>query len=460
MNRFVFRAVQSANASLFKCDRGVVFRFPNGGGVQTLSTSSAWFCENKDNNGTLSNKVGKSSNVESDSTQSSTVAEQKPQEDGITVTTAEQNKDTEILKSDGEDTRPDQNQVQRDVSVPQKVHTKTPKSGKEGLLELLSSIKVDITTKRKPRHSTRPNSEKPSTKPKPVHLESISKMYRNAVVDASTQSETLDPKVVSAASAAAATLPNSNQALNELLKQLKENELVTEGQKRGNVNNLRYVDTQCAHVHISGVRKYPYTVITQHLLCSSRKIGTDPKRQNTRTVEQIHHDEGVPGYAQTGVRPEQDAPKHRGLFRSKRLNLFQSVPDHRSSVATVAPPTLWDIDFVQELATCVDHMPRNGLQEMIDWTKDGRMWRYPIDNEAGLEEEANVPFHEHIFLDKHLEKGFPRQGPVRHFMELVVVGLSKNPFLTVQQKKDHIDWFRDYFQQKKDVLKEADVFLQ
>lgn len=79
-------------------------------------------------------------------------------------------------------------------------------------------------------------------------------------------SETLDPKVVSAASAAAATLPNSNQALNELLKQLKENELVTEGQKRGNVNNLRYVDTQCAHVHISGVRKYPYTVITQHLL--------------------------------------------------------------------------------------------------------------------------------------------------------------------------------------------------
>lgn len=79
---------------------------------------------------------------------------------------------------------------------------------------------------------------------------------------------------------------------------------------------------------------------------------------------------------------------------------------------------------------------------------------------SGLEEEANVPFHEHIFLDKHLEKGFPRQGPVRHFMELVVVGLSKNPFLTVQQKKDHIDWFRDYFQQKKDVLKEADVFLQ
>lgn len=46
-------------------------------------------------------------------------------------------------------------------------------------------------------------------------------------------------------------------------------------------------------------------------MIADMKIGKEPKRQNTRTVEQIHHDEGVPGYAQTGVRPEQDAPKHR-----------------------------------------------------------------------------------------------------------------------------------------------------
>lgn len=77
----------------------------------------------------------------------------------------------------------------------------------------------------------------------------------------------------------------------------------------------------------------------------------------------------------------------------------------------------------------------------------------------GLEEEASVSFHEHIFLERHLEEGFPRQGPVRHFMELVVVGLSRNPYLTVQQKKENISWFRDYFQQKEDVLKEAEVYL-
>lgn len=77
----------------------------------------------------------------------------------------------------------------------------------------------------------------------------------------------------------------------------------------------------------------------------------------------------------------------------------------------------------------------------------------------GLEEEASVSFHEHIFLEKHLEEGFPSQGPVRHFMELVVAGLSRNPYLTVQQKKEHIAWFRDYFHQKEEVLKEADVYL-
>lgn len=78
----------------------------------------------------------------------------------------------------------------------------------------------------------------------------------------------------------------------------------------------------------------------------------------------------------------------------------------------------------------------------------------------GLEEEARVSFHEHVFLEKHLEEGFPRQGPIRHFMELVVTGLSKNPYLTVQQKKEHIFWFRDYFHEKEAVLNEAEVYLK
>lgn len=69
-----------------------------------------------------------------------------------------------------------------------------------------------------------------------------------------------------------------------------------------------------------------------------------------------------------------------------------------------------------------------------------------------MDAEAAICFTEHIFLDRHLEGWCPPRGPVRHFMELVCVGLSKNPYYTVQQKIDHIDWFREYFAEKKELL--------
>ncbi len=42
-----------------------------------------------------------------------------------------------------------------------------------------------------------------------------------------------------------------------------------------------------------------------------------------------------------------------------------------------------------------------------------------------------------------------------NFMELVCVGLSKNPYLTVQRKHEHIEWFKKYFIDRKTVIKEA-----
>lgn len=76
---------------------------------------------------------------------------------------------------------------------------------------------------------------------------------------------------------------------------------------------------------------------------------------------------------------------------------------------------------------------------------------------SGMEEEVEVPFHEHVFLQRHLEDGFPQHGPVRHFMELVVTGVSKNHHLTVRQKLEHIAWFRDYFLQKQELLVQVEA---
>lgn len=43
-------------------------------------------------------------------------------------------------------------------------------------------------------------------------------------------------------------------------------------------------------------------------------------------------------------------------------------------------------------------------------------------------------------------------------MELVCVGLSKNAFYTVKEKQDHIMWYKEYFESKKDILTEIGVW--
>ncbi|MEQ2185707.1 hypothetical protein GOODEAATRI_021058, partial [Goodea atripinnis] len=192
------------------------------------------------------------------------------------------------------------------------------------------------------------------------------------------------------------------------------------------------------------------------VLIADMKVGKTPGRQNAWPADQIRFDDDGQGYTRDrGITSElANVRKRRNIFPTKRLNIFSPTTDEQR-----AKPTLWDMDFANELSLTTNHMPRNGFEEMIQWTKEGKLWHYPINNEIGLENEASVPFNEHVFLEKHLEEGFPHQGPVRHFMELVVAGLSRNPYLTVQQKKEHISWFRDYFHQKEEVLNEADVYL-
>lgn len=73
----------------------------------------------------------------------------------------------------------------------------------------------------------------------------------------------------------------------------------------------------------------------------------------------------------------------------------------------------------------------------------------------GLDDEAKVSFTEHVFLEDHLEPWCPKKGPVRNFMDLVCVGLSKNPYYTVQQKVEHIEWYKNYFEEKKEVLERS-----
>ncbi|XP_068626748.1 small ribosomal subunit protein mS31 [Battus philenor] len=138
------------------------------------------------------------------------------------------------------------------------------------------------------------------------------------------------------------------------------------------------------------------------------------------------------------------------IFSGKPLGIFKTAEANYGTKLE-----MWERLNQRELNLATLQPPTNYFQKMIQWTEQGKVWKFPINNEQGLEEEENVHFSEHIFLDTHLEGWCPTCGPIRHFMELVCVGLSKNAFYTVQEKKDHIMWYKEYFESKKDILTEV-----
>ncbi|XP_040906741.1 28S ribosomal protein S31, mitochondrial [Toxotes jaculatrix] len=439
MYRFLFRTVYTARSSSFsvyelsvlpaKCDKAAVFRVANGSGVKAISTSAVRLCEKKDDVGLQNHDEKANEDKQVDPTESPTLAMQEAEDDIKVIKMAEQSKEPVVLKTES-------TSQQMDIKNEDRVSVKTDaaKSGKEGLLDLLGAMKVEVTSKKKLK-VLKTKHDHQSSRTNPAAMESTISMFQKATEEASSQSKTLDPELVAAASAAASTLPNSSQAESELLRQLRQHEAITEAQRKGDVSNL-------------GV------------IIADMKVGKKPNRNSAWSANQIRFDEDGRGYKEDrGITAELDGVKRRNLFTGKRLNIFSPVTDEDGVESAVARPTLWDMDFANRLSRSIDQMPRNGLEEMIQWTKEGKMWQYPINNEAGMEEEASVPFHEHIFLEKHLKESFPLRGPVRHFMELVVAGLSRNPYLTVQQKEEHISWFRDYFHQKEGILKEANVYL-
>nr|CAG4650102.1 EOG090X04UC [Sida crystallina] len=152
------------------------------------------------------------------------------------------------------------------------------------------------------------------------------------------------------------------------------------------------------------------------------------------------------GLLNTTQRDSLSHGKPFGIFKDSKFT---------EGASSGAKLTTWDMLTERELRLAVSQPPANGFQQMINWTKQGKLWQFPINNEQGLEAEAEIGFHEHVFLEHHLEPWCPKRGPLRHFMELVCVGLSKNPYLTVAQKKDHIQWFRNYFDAKRSILVET-----
>ncbi|NXC46999.1 RT31 protein, partial [Penelope pileata] len=299
---------------------------------------------------------------------------------------------------------------------------------KQKLLNLIGNMKVEVTSKKKFQQLKAQEIQK-QAKNKLEGPDRESSMLQKTAGDIKG-SKPLNPELVAAASAVAASLPHSKeQAVSELLAQLRRHEETTDKQRRGGTINIRNVISEMAVTRQS------------------------PAQRGVRISNRISLEMDEDGQR---IKPARSSSysfdSRRSLKAGRRLDIFtKASPETENALKTVPSPTIWDLEFAKEIAAVTEQPPRNGFEEMIQWTKEGILWEFPIDNEVGMDDDAE--FHEHIFLEKHL-KDFPKQGPIRHFMELVICGLSKNPFLSVKQKIEHIEWFRNYFEEKKEFLQE------
>lgn len=143
-------------------------------------------------------------------------------------------------------------------------------------------------------------------------------------------------------------------------------------------------------------------------------------------------------------------PERVNFARAQPLNLFDTKPSN-SDYYTLK---VWNRLREEEMDLAFRKPPRNAFDEMVQLTREGKLWSFPIDNEAGLEEEAKVPFYEHTLLD-HLLEDLPPSDPVREFMELITIGVSNNPYITVERKHAIIRWYVEFFKEKEPILREC-----
>lgn len=73
------------------------------------------------------------------------------------------------------------------------------------------------------------------------------------------------------------------------------------------------------------------------------------------------------------------------LFGAEPLGIFTAKPSENNKDAAVATSLLpvWEAALKREQQLCVTHPPDNAFDEMIQWTNQGILWTFPVDNEFG-----------------------------------------------------------------------------
>ena len=115
------------------------------------------------------------------------------------------------------------------------------------------------------------------------------------------------------------------------------------------------------------------------------------------------------------------------LYGMERLNIFDPKFCKRVEVESSSEKAMqnqldstWNVLLHKDTAALFETPTQNGFEEMIKLTNQGKLWKFPINNEQGFEEEENVPFQDHVFLLKFVED-FPKHPRIQTFMEVKYV---------------------------------------
>jgi small subunit ribosomal protein S31 len=262
--------------------------------------------------------------------------------------------------------------------------------------------------------------------------------------------EDLEPDMVNAAKHVAEASKDPETTESDLLKKLKELSQAAKSAKSENVVSGEKPNL----ANLFGEMKVERPVVSSTSRVMEQKKLRQDNQKNISLEQQAFLENRAKLRRQRASDSLEEAYVPIDLFGSAPLGIFAGLsplvegtdvsPSADGTVKTAPELLTWQRCADRELSLLSAPAPRNALEEQIEWTLQGKLWHFPVNNEQGID-YSHEKFHEHLFLDTHIKSWCPTSGPVRHFMELVCVGLSKNPYVSVQYKKETLDWFRSYF---------------
>ncbi|XP_045330968.1 28S ribosomal protein S31, mitochondrial isoform X2 [Leopardus geoffroyi] len=279
----------------------------------------------------------------------------------------------------------------RDISKETETQESVKENTKKDLLGIIKGMRVELST-------AKVQTSRPPNRRQLKSIEATTGRLHKVPEDApKKRTKSLSPELVAAAAAVADVLPFDKQMTkSELLRQLQQHEEVSKAQKDG----------ERAKISVSNI-------------ISDMKIAkSSTARVSTRPVHQIQFDEGSNDYV--GQKKTNDLKKslRKNILKGKRLNIFDLKAVTEEAPETETAPSLWDVEFAKQLAEVNEQPLQNGFEEMIQWTKEGKLWEFPINNEAG---KMEIPG---LYVTHHLTD------------QLGLLHMAAVEFLTARKSKD------------------------